>query len=113
MKATGGDCAGVIGVEAHTNGGSVESDVGDAIGLALGEAAAVGVGLDPTPGPTEFAGRFNGLATNRTPITTAAMTAAANPAIQRGPLCSGTSASEDLTRSDRAALGDPATSSKT
>jgi hypothetical protein len=104
----------VIGViEAHTNGGRLESGVGVASGLALGNADALGVGLDPTPVPTEFAGRLSGLATNRTPITTAAMTAAATPAIQNGPFCSGTSASEDRTRSDSAALGAPVTSSKT
>jgi hypothetical protein len=118
MKATAGACAELIGPDdAHTKGGRDESGVGEGSGLTPGltpgDGETLGVGLDPIPGPIEFAGRFSGLATNKTPMTTAAMTAAATPAIQKGPLCSGTSVSEDRTRSDRAALGDPVMSSKT
>src|SRR5256885_1458418 len=90
MKATAGACVTVMGGDdAHTKGGNVESGVGVVVGLGPGEAGALGVGLEPTPGPTVFTGRFSGLAMNRTPITTAAITAAATPAIQNGPLCSG------------------------
>src|SRR6266566_176569 len=72
----------VIGAPAaQTNGGRFEPGVGVGLGLGLGEGDAVGVG-DPIPGPTAVGGRFSGLATSRTPITTAAMTAAATPATQ-------------------------------
>src|ERR1700674_170454 len=97
----------------QTNGGRFVSGVAELLGLGLGVSDALGVGLDPPPGPTELTGRFRGLATNSTPITTVAITAAATPAIQNGPLCSGTLASDDRTRSGSAAEGDPAMSSKT
>src|SRR3981189_3759184 len=101
MKVTAGACAEVIGAEeVHANGGRFESGVAVGMGLGLADGEALGVGLDPTPGATVFAGRFKGLAMKRTPITTAAMTAAATPAIQKGPRCSGASASDDRTRSD-------------
>src|SRR5450759_1090350 len=85
MKATAGACADVMGAEAaHTNGGRLVSGVGEALGLGLGlgDSRALGVGLEPTTGPTAEGGRWSGLATTRTPITTAAITAAASPAIQ-------------------------------
>lgn len=115
MYADSGGLEEVIGAEeAQTNGGRLESGGTDglAVGLALGDAEAAGVGLDPA-GPAVEGGRFSGLAMNRTPITTAAITAAANPAIQNGPRSSGPSAIEDRTRSGNAALGVPAMSSMT
>jgi hypothetical protein len=99
--------------ELHVNAGRVESGVGEALELARGVDDEIGVGLDPTPGAWTLDGRLSGLAMKSTPTTTAAITAAATPAIQNGPLCSGASASEDRTRSDSAALGVPAMSSKT
>ena len=93
MYATAGPFTAVIGAaEAQTNGGRLESGGVDGLGTALGDVEALGVGLDVVPGTTVF-WRFNGLATTSTPITTTAMTAAATPAIQKGPpRCSGMAA---------------------
>src|ERR1700682_4828859 len=105
MKATGGAVADedAVGFTEHVNAGD---------GDAAGDVGALGVGLDAAPGTTVL-WWFKGLATMSTPITITAMTAAATPAIQKGPLCSGASASDERTRSGRALLGDPAMSSNT
>src|SRR5450756_1556559 len=74
---SGGCCPlNVVGV-VHTNGWL--DAVGRVLGLGAGDCWGEEVGLEPTTGPTVFVGRLSGLATNRTPITTAAMTAAATP----------------------------------
>src|SRR5258706_3591882 len=76
--------------DAHTKGWleAVGGELG--LGVGPGDCEAAGVGLDPTTGPTVFAGRLSGFATNRTPITTTAIAAAATPATQNGPRSSGT-----------------------
>src|SRR5258708_1405017 len=87
----------------QTNVGKVPSGGGD--------DEMLGAGLVTGPGTCAGFCRLRGFDTNRTPITTAAMTAAARPAIQKGPRCSGASTIEDRTRSGNAALGDPVISS--
>src|SRR5258708_17651529 len=89
----------------QANAGKVESGGGD--------DEMLGAGLVTGPGPCAGVWRLRGFDTNRTPITTAAMTAAANPAIQKGPRCSGAISIDDRTRSGSAAEGDPVISSNT
>src|SRR5258708_18281369 len=107
MKATGGD-AGMVSLatypvkESQVNAGRFEAGVGEALGL--------GVATAPGTSPVGLRFRF---ATTRRLTTIAAINAAAIPAIQNGPLRSGTSASEDRTRSPSAPLGEPAISSNT
>src|SRR6266851_1755449 len=76
----GGCCPVKVVGDAQTNGWL--DGVAAALGLGDWVALGVGVGLAPAPGRF-FEGRwFSGLATNSTPITTTAITAAARPAIQ-------------------------------
>src|SRR5580700_7501389 len=86
--ATGGD-AGTVGLvtnpvlELQENAGRLESGgVACALGVGLDVCGALAVGLAPTPGTVLVGWWLSGLPTNRTPITTTAMTAAATPAIQ-------------------------------
>src|SRR6202158_1960800 len=108
MKATAG--AGEVPTAlppAHTNAGRFDSGVGDPPG-GVGEAVGLDAGA-PT-GCILSRGKFP---TTTMPTAIAASHAAAIPAIQNGPFCAGASESDDLTRSRRAPLGDPAMSSNT
>src|SRR5712664_3988155 len=105
MNATGWPGVPMTPEDAQMNWGRFASAVGDGLGIALGDGEATGVGLDPGTGTTGVGGRLSGLATTRTAITRAAMTAAAIAAIQKGPRCSGATASDDRTRSGSAADG--------
>ena len=93
-------------LETQANPGSWASGVADELGLgeAPGDALGLAVG---TPGPTFEVGRLPGLATNKTPTMSTAMTAAATVAIQKGPRASGAREIEERTRSRSPGLGEP------
>src|SRR2546428_12632602 len=84
--------------------------VGVTLGLAL--AIALGLALGRVPGTLLVSRRLKFDTTN-TPITIAAISAAARPAIQNGPWRAGArSFSADRTRADSAGLGGPEMASK-
>src|SRR5713226_1905124 len=94
----------------QTNGGRLESG-GVCDGMALGVVVATGLGLEPgvgaVPGSTLVWCRLK-LATTSTPTTMAAISPAARPAIQKGPVRYGRpSARAARTRADSAGLGCP------
>jgi hypothetical protein len=87
-----------------------ELAVGVALGLAatleLGDAAADGDD-EVTTGPDVVGGRRSGLLATRMPTISAAMTAAATPAIQKLSRAGGACPIDERTRSRRVGLGAP------
>src|SRR5216684_548289 len=104
MNATAGAFCEVIGaLDPQTNGGRFES---------AGVWLELGLALGGVPGTVLVRCRLKFDTTN-TPITIAAISAAARPAIQNGPGRAGPrSLSADRTRADSAGLGGPDMASK-
>ena len=73
---------------AHWNGAVDALGVAAGSGEAVGDATAEALGLG-RPAPMGADGRRSGLAMNRTPTISTAMTAAATAAIQYGPRAAG------------------------
>src|SRR5207245_9298612 len=111
-NATGGCGGDVVFVTNAMNELQEKAGKFESGGVWFAVGVALGLGLGKPPGTPLVRWRLKFDTTN-TPITIAAISAAARPAIQNGPGRAGAcSLSADRTRADSAGLGDPDIASK-